>query len=59
MLAQAKAKEVLSQTLGVKIVHDAHHFNEFAIAIPGSAAACLAYLDSNGIIGGWTSGRWY
>ena len=37
---------------GVRVVHDAHHFNEFAIEVHGSAAECLAYLDSSGIIGG-------
>ena len=52
MMACQKAKEVLAQTPGVRVVHDAHHFNEFAIEVYGSAAECLAYLDSNGIIGG-------
>ena len=54
-----KAKEVLVETPGVRIVHDAPHFNEFAIEIEGSAEACLAYLDDNGIIGGFDLGRWY
>lgn len=59
MMACQKAKEVLSETPGVRVVHDAHHFNEFAIEVQGSAADCLAYLDSNGIIGGLDLGRWY
>ena len=59
MTACQKAKEVLAATPGVRIVHDAHHFNEFAIEVQGSAAACLEYLDSNGIIGGLDLGRWY
>ena len=59
MMACQKAKEVLSATPGVRIVHDAHHFNEFAIEVQGSAAACLDYLDSNSIIGGLDLGRWY
>lgn len=54
-----KAKETLADTPGVRIVHDASHFNEFAIEIEGSAEACLAYLDENGIIGGFDLGRWY
>lgn len=59
MMACQKAKEVLAQTPGVRVVHDAHHFNEFAIEVQGSAAECLAYLDSNGIIGGLDLARWY
>ena len=59
MMACQKAKEVLAATPGVRIVHDAHHFNEFAIEVQGSAAACLDYLDSNSIIGGLDLGRWY
>lgn len=54
-----KAKEILVDTPGVRIVHDASHFNEFAIEIEGSAEACLAYLDDHGIIGGFDLGRWY
>ena len=54
-----KAKEVLQATSGVRIVHDTHHFNEFAIEIAGSAKDCLAYLDKNGIIGGFDLARWY
>ena len=34
-------------------------FNEFAIEVQGAAADCLAYLDSNGIIGGLDLSRWY
>jgi glycine cleavage system pyridoxal-binding protein P len=40
-------------------VNDAAHFNEFAIEVPGAADACLAYLDSNGITGGFNLGQWY
>ena len=59
MMACQKAKEVLSSTPGVNLVHDAPHFNEFAIEVQGAAADCLAYLDSNGIIGGLDLSRWY
>ena len=59
MMACQRAKEVLSATPGVRLVHDAPHFNEFAIEVQGSAAQCLAYLDSNGIIGGLDLSRWY
>ena len=54
-----RAKEVLAETPGVRLVHDAHHFNEFAIEVKGSAEDCLAYLDGNGIIGGFDLTRWY
>ena len=53
------AKEALQATPGVRLVHDAAHFNEFAIAVPGTAASCLAFLDANGITGGFDLGRWY
>jgi len=59
MMACQKAKEVLSQTPGVRLVHASHHFNEFAIEVQGAASECLAYLDSNGIIGGLDLGTWY
>ncbi len=53
------AKEALQATPGVTLVHDAAHFNEFAIAVPGTAASCLAFLDANGITGGFDLSRWY
>ena len=59
MMACEKAKEVLSQTPGVRLVHSSHHFNEFAIEIQGLASECLAFLDSNGIIGGLDLSTWY
>ena len=59
MMACQKAKEVLSQTPGVRLVHPSPHFNEFAIEVQGAASECLAYLDSNGIIGGLDLGTWY
>ena len=59
MLACQKAKELLSEVHGVRLVNDAAHFNEFAIEVPGAADACLAYLDSNGITGGFNLRQWY
>ena len=50
---------MLSETPGVRLVHASHHFNEFAIEVQGAASECLAYLDSNGIIGGLDLGTWY
>ena len=59
MRACQKAKETLAETPGVRLTHGASHFNEFVIEVPGSASACLAYLDANGIIGGFDLSRWY
>ena len=59
MLACQRAKEALEATPGVRLVHDAAHFNEFAIEVSGKAADCLAYLDANGITGGFDLSRWY
>ena len=35
------------------------HFNEFVVELPMSAADCLHYLDSVGIIGGFDMSKWY
>lgn len=59
LAACQRTKEILSTTKGIEIVHTAHHFNEFAIRVPGSAKDCLNYLDDNGIIGGFDLSTWY
>ncbi len=59
MLACQRAKEALQDTPGVRLVHQSAHFNEFAIEVQGKAADCLAYLDANGITGGFDLSRWY
>ena len=59
MLACQRAKEALQATPGVRLVHDSPHFNEFAIEVQGTAEDCLAYLDANGITGGFDLARWY
>jgi hypothetical protein len=35
------------------------HYNEFVIELPGSAADCIAYLDTQGLIGGYDLSNWY
>ena len=35
------------------------HFNEFVIELPGLAADCLEYLDTQGLIGGFDLSTWY
>ena len=59
MCSSDLAKEALQATPGVRVVHDSAHFNEFAIEVQGTAEACLAYLDANGITGGFDLTRWY
>ena len=59
MAACQALKERLSAIDGVEVVHDAPHFNEFAIRVKGTANACLAHLDQHGITGGFDLNRWY
>jgi glycine cleavage system pyridoxal-binding protein P len=60
MTACLLAKQKLSEIKAIVIPHQGeHHFNEFVIELPGKASDCLAYLDSNGIIGGFDLNAWY
>ena len=60
MAACVLAKQKLSEIDGVTLPHFAgSHFNEFVVELPKSAANCLNYLDSVGIIGGFDLSRWY
>ena len=60
MSACILAKQKLSEIEGVTLPHFAgSHFNEFVVELPKSAANCLNYLDSVGIIGGFDLSRWY
>jgi len=60
MTACVLAKQKLSEINGVSVPHiSSSHFNEFVIELPRSAADCLKYLDSVGIIGGFDLNRWY
>jgi glycine dehydrogenase subunit 1 len=60
MAACVLAKQKLSELDGISLPHIAlSHFNEFVIELPRSAADCLKYLDSVGIIGGFDLNRWY
>ena len=60
MAACVLAKQKLSELDGILLPHIAlSHFNEFVIELPRSAADCLKYLDSVGIIGGFDLNRWY
>ena len=60
MTACILAKQKLSEIGGISMPHFASsHFNEFVVELPKSAADCLNYLDSVGIIGGFDLARWY
>ena len=60
MTACILAKQKLAEISGITIPHLASsHFNEFVVELPKSAAECLSYLDSVGIIGGFDLSKWY
>ncbi len=53
-------KRALAAVEGISLVHDASHYNEFAIHVPGSAADCLAHLDEEwDLTGGFDLGEWF
>jgi glycine dehydrogenase subunit 1 len=56
LLAKQKLSEI--QTIAIPHIHG-NHFNEFVIELPGKAKDCLAYLDGNGIVGGFNLNAWY
>ena len=55
MMSCQKAKEILGATPGVRIVHDAHHFNEFAIEVQGSPLRAWITWTATGSSEAWTS----
>jgi len=60
MAACQVAKNKLSEISTIAIPHNTNaHFNEFVVELPGSAADCLAYLDNQGLIGGFDLSAWY
>ena len=53
-------KAKLSEIDSIKIPHmNSSHYNEFVVELPGSAADCIEYLDSHGVVGGYDLGNWY
>jgi len=53
-------KRALAPIAGISFVHDASHYNEFAIRIPGTAADCLTHLDEEwDLTGGFDLGEWF
>ena len=52
MAACQLAKQKLSELGTIALPHlTSANFNEFVVELPGSAADCLAYLDTQGLIG--------
>ena len=60
MAACQLAKQKLSELGTIELPHlTGANFNEFVVELPGSAADCLAYLDTQGLIGGFDLSTWY
>ena len=60
MAACQLAKQKLSEIPTIAVPHQSNsHFNEFVVELPGPAAECIAYLDTQGLIGGFDLSAWY
>ncbi len=60
MAACQLAKQKLSEITTIALPHAMNcHYNEFVIELPGSAADCIEYLDTQGLIGGYDLSNWY
>ena len=60
MAACQLAKQKLSEIPTIAIPHAMNiHYNEFVIELPGAASDCIAYLDTQGLIGGYDLSNWY
>ena len=60
MAACTQLKRQLAGVEGVTLPHDGQsHFNEFIVELPASTSACLAYLEANGVVGGFDVSDWY
>jgi len=60
MAACQLGKQKLSEIPTIALPHASNtNFNEFVVELPGSAADCLSYLDTQGVIGGFDLSTWY
>lgn len=60
MAACQLGKQKLSEIPTIALPHaSSTNFNEFVVELPGSAADCLSYLDTQGVIGGFDLSTWY
>ncbi len=60
MAASTQLKRQLSDLESVQLPYsDQSHFNEFVVELPSTTSDCLAYLENEGIIGGFDVSQWY
>jgi glycine dehydrogenase subunit 1 len=60
MAACQLAKNKLSEIPTIALPHAMNsHYNEFVVELPGAASDCIAYLDTQGLIGGYDLSNWY
>ena len=60
MAACHLAKQKLAEIPTIALPHlTSANFNEFVVELPGNAGDCLAYLDTQGLIGGFDLSAWY
>jgi len=60
MAACQLAKNKLSEIPTIALPHSMNsHYNEFVVELPGAASDCIAYLDTQGLIGGYDLSNWY
>tara|TARA_B110000438_G_scaffold262273_1_gene273460 strand:+ start:117 stop:623 length:507 start_codon:yes stop_codon:yes gene_type:complete len=60
MAACQLAKNKLSEIPTIALPHAMNsHYNEFVVELPGAASDCIAYLDAQGLIGGYDLSNWY
>ena len=60
MAASTQLKRQLSNVDSVNLPYaDQSHFNEFVVELPATTSECLAYLEGEGVIGGFDVSQWY
>ena len=58
--ATEATKRAVTSIDGIELVNpQACNFREFAVKLPGQASDALAYLDTNGVLGGFDLGVWW
>ena len=58
--ATEATKTAVTAIAGIELVDPgASNFREFAVKLPGEASDALAYLDSEGVLGGFDLGVWW
>tara|TARA_Y100001970_G_scaffold172294_2_gene210618 strand:+ start:1465 stop:2832 length:1368 start_codon:yes stop_codon:yes gene_type:complete len=53
-------KRAICEIPGIELVNpESSNFREFAVKLPGEAAAAVAHMDSAGVLGGFPLGGWW